>query len=153
MSDFESAVKAIPALASKWCKGLSGLNATDRGRIDSTHVKLAGSVDVDDACKSSEPQSPRWDYGIGVRRSKGDKDKVYWVEVHPCKDGEVGPVLAKLAWLHVWLQKTANRLDQLDREFVWVSTNATTITKNSPKAKQLAKQGLRLAGRRLVLQA
>jgi hypothetical protein len=55
-------------------------------------------------------------------------------------------VRAKLAWLKSWLNGDGWRLREFEREFVWVSSGSTGFTKTSPQLKQLAAEGLVLAG-------
>jgi hypothetical protein len=75
------------------------------------------------------------------------REIVYWVEVHPASQGEVKVVLAKLQWLRTWLNNEANKLDSMNRQFIWVSSGKTSFTLSSPQRKQFVLHGLQHKGR------
>lgn len=146
---FEGAVKKTPSLTEAYRPGLRALKRVDQKRIicgDATD--LAGSVDLDDALSDSHPNDPRWDYGIGVRTSRGS-DRVSWVEVHPASSSHIQAVLNKLAWLKEWLASSAPLLERIPAEYVWVASGSVQIPPNSPQRRRLSAKGIRFAGRRL----
>jgi hypothetical protein len=143
---FRQEVAATPAIAIAYRPGLRALRATDRARVSAARPRaLRGSIDLDGALANAYPDARRWDYGIGVAESAGEK--VYWAEVHPARDDEVGVMREKLDWLREWLRDTGRRLNRLPREFVWVASGASAITPSSPKLRKLATEGLVFKGR------
>jgi len=69
--------------------------------------------------------------------------------MHTAIDKEVKIVLDKLHWLRAWLADDGRPLSQFERDFVWVSSGATSFTHTAPKIKQLAQQGLQYQGKAL----
>ena len=51
-------------------------------------------------------------------------------------------LLAKVAWLNLWLRGDGRRLKDLTKAYVWISSGTTSFTKTSPAAKKLALQGV-----------
>lgn len=142
---FQQAVAATPGLAAAYRRGLQAVRAPDRQRLTATKPRrLRGSVDLDDALRHAYPNVNRWDYGIGARGAGGDV--VYWAEVHPATDGQIGVMMAKLDWLKTWLTTSNTMLSQLRREFVWVASGRALLTQKSPKLKALAEKGLMFKG-------
>lgn len=145
---FRRAVGLTPHLQNALRPGLQALRAQDRPHVAPEDPRLLqGSVDVDSALQRRQPNANRWDFAIGYRHANRQKDFIYWVEVHTAADKQVKVVLRKLNWLRSWLQGDGNPLDQFDREFVWVSSGATTFTPDAPQSKQLAQSGLKHKGR------
>jgi len=107
---------------------------------------LEGSVDLDSTFARSQPQAPRWDYGIGYRTKRQGQDRICWLEVHPCTASEVHGVVRKHEWLCGWLAAEGSRLRTLPSDFVWVSSGRTCITASSPQARRLSSRGILLAG-------
>jgi hypothetical protein len=145
---FKKAVTKTPHLGNAWKPGLQALRAQDR-----THLKpedtqlLQGSVDVDSALQAAQPNAHRWDFAVGYLHAHWQKDFVYWVEVHTANDTEVKVVLDKLRWLKGWLAGEGKLLNTFERDFIWVSSGATTFTLNAPQSKQFAQLGLLHKGR------
>jgi len=108
---------------------------------------LKGSADVDSALQAVEPNAHRWDFAIGYRHTNWQIDFVYWVEIHTANEKEVNVVLEKFRWLNLWLEGDGSLLNQFKRDFIWVSSGATSFNPNSPKLKSLAQQGLQHRGR------
>lgn len=128
--------------------GLGALRAQDRPHVDPSDPRqLKGSVDVDGALQEQEPNAHRWDFAIGYRHANRQKDCVYWVEIHTADDKEVGVVLDKLRWLRVWLSGNGIPLNQFERDFIWVSSGATSFTLSAPQLKQFAQLGLQHKGK------
>lgn len=149
---FRQAVERTARLTSAWRAGLQALSPADRARLTlSQPGRLAGSVNLDAAFARSLPASPRWDYGIAYRDGPRQAERICWLEVRPSTPGEVPVVLGKQAWLLSWLADEGVALDRFPREFVWVSSGRTSVTRNSPQAKRLSARGIRLAGARLRL--
>lgn len=145
---FKQAVKATPKLENAWVSGLGALRAQDKPHIDPSDPRgLRGSVDVDGALRSEQPNAHRWDFAIGYRHSNREKDCIYWVEIHTANDKEVGVVLEKLRWLRGWLADSGRPLKQFECDFVWVSSGATSFTLGAPKLRQFAELGLQHKGR------
>jgi hypothetical protein len=135
-------------LKDAWRPGLQALRAKDRPHIaPEDPQQLQGSVDVDSALSSSQPNANRWDFAIAYQHSNRKSEFIYWVEIHTAGDKEVKVVLKKLAWLRRWLANDGKLLDQFECAFVWVSSGATTYTLDSPQRKRLAQLGLELKGR------
>lgn len=80
--------------------------------------------------------------GIPIAR----KICVYWVEIHTANDKEIKVVLDKLRWLRAWLKGDGVLLSRFERDFVWVSSGATSFTLSSPQLKQFAQLGLQHKG-------
>lgn len=153
---FKDVVQSVMPLKAGYHPGLQAVKAEHRERIVCDDTRgLAGSIDLDATLALSLPNEPRWDYGIGVNHSRGE-DRVHWVEVHPATDGDVKDVLKKLAWLRAWLGQHERRLLAMtatENGFVWLATKDIGFRPGSPKAKQLAAQGISFPQRRLRLAA
>ena len=106
--------------------------------------------DLGEALRPAFPNDPLWDYGIG-KRTRGNQERVFWVEIHPASSEHVQEVLHKLAWLHAWLRGAAPRLDLMEREFVWVASGKVRLPPNAPKRRLVAARGVRFVGERLEL--
>lgn len=144
---FRRAVEQTTHLTNAWKPGLQALRAQDRPHIESEDTRrLAGSADVDTALLKQHPNANRWDFGIGYQHTNRKNDCVYWVEIHTASDGEVNVVLNKLLWLKAWLKGDGKRLNGFEREFIWVSSGATTFTLNAPQRKAFAELGLQQKG-------
>ena len=120
---------------------------------------FTGSVDVDAHFSASEGRSPRWDYGLGLQNAAGEA-VACWVEPHPASStGEVAKMLAKLEWLKAKLNepefKALRRMTYASTSspFHWLltETGGCRISAGSADAKRLAKQGLRMPTRQVVL--
>ncbi|MCS6805600.1 MAG: hypothetical protein RMM98_11475 [Acidobacteriota bacterium] len=141
---FQEAVNLTSNLSHHYRPGLQALSDNDAARIRYTKPQqLSGSVNLDSALKESYPNEPRWDYGIGVRRS--NSEVAVWVEVHPASSHSITGMLGKLEWLKSWLSNHAPALNKITQgDYYWVSTDGRiAITPNSPQAKKLAQAGLR----------
>ncbi len=148
--NFRKAVNTTPHLQNAWMPGLGALRAQDRPHVIAEDTRLLrGSADVDGALREHQPDAHRWDFAIGYRHSNRHKDCIYWVEMHTAIDKEVKIVLDKLHWLRAWLADDGRPLSQFERDFVWVSSGATSFTHTAPKIKQLAQQGLQYQGKAL----
>lgn len=141
---FTRAVESVPALKGAYRPGLGALRKRDRQSARSRDPRsLAGSVDLDEALRESEPNAERWDYGIGYR--EGRDEHAIWVEVHPANSRHVGKVIAKARWLKRWLDANARELLRMTRPrdgFVWVASRRVGLPRGSPEARQLAEAGV-----------
>lgn len=148
---FRDAVQATVGLAEAYQSGLQALERLDRSRIVcATPRSLAGSVNLDKALSPSYPNAPRWDYGIGIRKTPSS-DGAIWVEVHPASSHHIQEVVDKLRWLKGWLESSAKMLKQITEGYVWVASGSVAIQPGSPQRKVLAAHGIRFEGRRLQL--
>jgi len=144
---FKKAVSETRHLASAWMSGLGALRAQDRLHLNPEDTRLLkGSADIDSALQPHEPNAHRWDFAIGYRHTDRQEDCVYWVEIHTANDKEVKVVLDKLRWLRTWLKGDGLLLSRFERDFVWVSSGATSFTLSSPQLKQFAQLGLQHKG-------
>lgn len=122
---------------------------------------FSSSVDVDSYFRAAEPQSHRWDYGIGIHLTNG-QELVCWVEPHPASStGQVSKMLEKLAWLKSKLETPAfKKLKAMTHAsghtgtpYYWLRTvsGECRISANSREAKLLALNGLRMPTQHLTL--
>lgn len=147
---FRQAVQHTPGLADAWMPGLQALRTKDRPHIDPENTQLLqGSADIDSALTSAHPTANRWDFAIAYRHSNPSNDCIYWVEIHTATDKEIKVVLRKLEWLKQWLAAAGNLLNAFEKDFVWISSGATSFTATSPQAKRFSVLGLRHTGRKL----
>ena len=144
------AMKQTPHLQGAWKPGLAALRTRDKPHVKAVNTRqLTGSADIDKALKKAQPNAHRWDYGIGYRHTNRDGECIYWVELHTASDEEVNVVLDKLRWLKEWLAGEGQRLNEFERDFIWVSSGATSFTLTSPQQKKFAQMGLQHRGRLL----
>ena len=147
---FREAVEQTPNLTNAWQKGLEALRAQDKPHIAAEDTRrLRGSADIDESLQKNDPNAHRWDFAIGYRHSNRKQECVYWVEIHTASDSQVNVVLDKLRWLKAWLAGNGHRLNKFERDFIWVSSGATSFTLTSPQQKQFALLGLQHRGRML----
>jgi hypothetical protein len=144
---FKKAVGQTPHLAGAWKSGLGALRGRDRRHVAPEDPRLLrGSADVDSAVQPHQPNAHRWDFAIGFRHTDRSQDCVYWVEVHTGNNKEVKVVLEKLRWLRAWLTGDGIHLSRFERDFIWVSSGATSFTLGAPQLKQFAQLGLQHRG-------
>lgn len=148
---FKGALEKTPGLENSYEPGLQALRRPERTRIFVSDPRtLTGSVDLDHALRRSQPDAPRWDYGVGLRG--GTTDRVVWIEVHPASTKNVKEVISKLDWLRDWLRDCAPLLLELkEPSYHWLASNGVHILRNSPQARQLALKGLGMLRRHLNL--
>lgn len=141
---FASDCDAVPELAGASKRGLRALNAQDVAHVSKRRAtKLSTSVDIDTACKASQPTAARWDYGVAQRQ--GTREIVHWIEVHPAGGGNnVSQMQNKLNWLRGWLH--GKPLANYERQVVWVASGKSAFNARDPQLKALAQAGLRFAG-------
>jgi len=145
---FKRAVRGTPQLQGAWRLGLGALRAQDRQHVNPSNPRqLSGSVDVDSALQRQQPNAHRWDFAIGFRHTNRQNECIYWVEIHTANDKEINVVLDKLRWLRNWLASDGYLLDAFERDFIWVSSGATSFTSGAPQSKQFAQLGLQHKGR------
>ena len=145
---FRQAVEATPELAGAYQRGLRALREADRNKITATSSRnLRGSIDLDTTLAARYPNDPRWDYGVAA--SLNGQERVYWIEVQPATEGEIGAIRAKFNWLKAWLGSSAQALNVLPKEFVWVTSGHSALTQRSPRLRQLALEGVAFRSRYL----
>ena len=145
---FRNAVERTPHLAEAWRPGLQALRARDRPHVEAENTRrLTGSAYIDEALEVVQPNAHRWDFGIGYQHSNRNDECVYWVEIHTADDRGVEQVLDKLRWLKDWLAGEGQPLNRFEREFIWLSSGATSFTLSSPQQKKFAQLGLQNKGR------
>lgn len=150
---FRETVEATPHLEEAWEPGLRALRAEDRPHIEVNDPRrLRGSADVDAALQPTQPQEHRWDFAIAYQHTNRKDECVYWVEIHTASDSQVSVVLDKLKWLMDWLDGDGKEFDAFEREFIWISSGATTFTPASKQRRQFAQLGLRQTGTILRIQ-
>lgn len=149
---FKEAVGKTKHLETAWQPGLQALRAEDKPHIEAEDTRrFCGSADLDTALQKIEPQANRWDFAIGYQHTDRKNEVIYWTELHTASDGEFKVVIAKAQWLLGWLKGGGKVLAGFEREIVWVSSGATSLTLTSPRQKQMAAAGLRHVGSRLQI--
>jgi len=144
---FKKAVKKTHLLENAFEKGLGALRPEDKPHIQAEDTrKLIGSVDIDKAYTSEDPNGNRWDFAIGYKHSNRKADFVYWVELHTASDSQIKVVIKKARWLLNWFKSCGKELAKFDREIVWVSSGSTRLTPSASQSKQLAQSGLKQTG-------
>jgi len=146
-SRFAKAVAATPALAKHYRRGLRALESADASHVSvQPRTQLTGSVYVDRALEAALPNSPRWDYAIGLGRVEQDEE-ILWLEVHDASGGrclhEMGD---KLTWLLGWLKSDAPAMNCTPRRIVWVASGRSSFSGNDPKLRLLRSRGLEFVG-------
>ncbi|MCX7044912.1 MAG: hypothetical protein NTX50_05400 [Candidatus Sumerlaeota bacterium] len=151
---FKEAVEQTPHLQGEWKAGLGALRAQDRPHIKAQDTqRLRGSVDLDTALKSKEPNANRWDFAIGYQHVNRKDEFIYWVETHTGSDKQIEKLQKKFEWLKGWLRGDGRKLNKFGQEFVWVPSGKTSFTKGATQVKILAAQGIRYSGTILRIMA
>ena len=149
---FQQAVVQTADLgASTFRYGLQALG-NDSNKVHLANTRsLVGSVALDNALRATYPNAPRWDYGVGIKKSA--RDSAVWIELHPASTSDVATFLNKLDWLRNWLKNRAPKLHELtaSQSFHWVATGGVHIRQGSRQARQLHMAGLSLPRRQIVL--
>jgi hypothetical protein len=157
-SEFESAARHA-SLAMQ--RGKNAVKSEYRSGIEAgeSHTFVA-SVDIDAHFKVTEPNSFRWDYGVGLRSDAGH-ESLWWVEPHPASSsGEVSRMLEKLDWLKgklgqprfAGLLALTNKARAQGIAFRWLAiTGTVAIRPDTSEARRLALHGLAAPARRVVL--
>ena len=139
---FATAVRETPPL--KLCLGLQALKGTSRRHIKVADTSsIGGSVHLDEAYRASQPNAPRWDYGIAYRQ---DRETIYWVEIHPADNSHVDRIIKKAEWLGKWLQSDGHRFHSFPNCRIWVATGGRMLTAKDRKSKKLAESGVTCVG-------
>lgn len=125
-----------------WFKsGIQAIKSEYRARLKFPDTKdCGGSIDFDEALKSTYSQENRWDYGIEY-----DKNLIY-IEFHPAKMSEIPCIIKKVDFIRKWTADKCPELNLLpkfekhDRQFYWIASGKSSlaILPNSKYAKQLA---------------
>ncbi|AKC69796.1 hypothetical protein [Pandoraea oxalativorans] len=121
--------------------------------------KHTGSVDLDGHFREAEPNSPRWDYGLGI--ATGGQEYVFWLEPHPASStGEVASMVRKAKWLQAKLAEPPfRRLKEMTRmtavggykPLQWVFTGDLRVLPGSKEARALAQAGIDFPARHTKL--
>jgi len=140
--------------------GIQAMKARDRVKVKcSAGTTLSGSVNMDEAYRVSEPQSNRWDYGLGF--SKAANEFAVWIEPHSATSAsEVTTMLRKLQWLKDklstedfgGLRRLTEKTQRANlRPFWWVAHGKIGFRKGTTNAIRLAKAGLNFPCRQVSL--
>jgi hypothetical protein len=140
----QAAIAPISELAGRLQPGLAALTKTERVAVEPQDSKrLRGSLELDSALRATFPNANRWDYAVAYQhasRSEGDED-VYWIEFHSAHDHGATEVLRKVRWLKEWLAGEGKHLAFPGRRsFTWIASGKISMTRNSQRARQLAKE-------------
>jgi hypothetical protein len=147
---FKVALEQTPDVNNRWCDGLQALRAEDRPHVQAENTRqLRGSADIDAALLKKEPNANRWDFGISYQHNDRKEEVIYWTEMHTASDSEVSVVIRKAQWLVNWLKNSAPKLNDFERDIVWVSSGATSMTLSNPQRKQMSQVGLQYVGSKL----
>jgi hypothetical protein len=142
---FQAAVANSNDVRDFYQAGLQALLERDRNRLSCEDPrKISGSLNLDAAVAGLYPNQPRWDYGIGIKKT-GSTDEAIWIEVHPADANQVQKLIDKLTWLKNWLDNRARDLMNIterDSPYIWVSSGRVSFQQTSPQAKRLALAGI-----------
>jgi len=133
--------------------GIQAIKAIHRGRLaENKPAKFTGSVDLDQHFKTCEPNSRRWDYGVGFKR--GNVHFALWIEPHSASSKrEVDVMLEKLTWLKAKLQSpgyedlaalTEAARKKFDYPYRWMNTGKGSYRNGGKEHKRLAQKGMKL---------
>lgn len=128
------------------CKGLQALGKHS-SCVEQQHGRAMASVNLDTALAPSQPDDPRWDYGVEVVHNQ--QTRLVWIEVHPAMSSEVDTVCRKLQWLRQFLAQSRSCQNQ-SKEFYWVATDAG-VHIDPTRQRRLAAAGLKKPTRRVVV--
>jgi hypothetical protein len=146
---FEQAIKGT-SLENCLQENLDALGKGNCQKVQATDPKsLRKSVDIDTCVKNEYPNANRWDYAIVYRPAR--EEEIYYVEIHPATLNEVETVIKKKMWLGAWINNQAPALWRLNNQFYWIASGSTMILTNSKEFRELASNGIKLAGRVLIL--
>lgn len=122
----------------RWLAGLQAVKKSEGGgQIACEEPKrLLGGAAIDDDCRAKHPQSSRWDYVLGYRRSKSAV--AFFIEVHSAETSAVSKMKEKLDWLEAFLAEEPQApLAALTREVHWVASGRINIPKTTPQYRFL----------------
>jgi hypothetical protein len=143
------ALKKGDVLGSAVQPGKQALQRIDRSRVEEgTSIKVVDSLDLDGATRGGHSRENRWDYLIGVSRADCS---VVAVEVHPASAGQAKTIVAKKKAAQNVLRSSLVQGAVVHRWY-WVASGKTTLTRNTPEARLLDANGIRLVGRQLSLE-
>jgi hypothetical protein len=126
--------------------GKQAVRSADRARIDDAG-HLVDSLDLEEALPADGPSIKRFDYLLGTNL---EAPQILGLEVHPANTGEARIVVAKK-------QDTARALrphlaaGATIKHWYWVASGPTGITRNTPQARLLDQNGIRLVGSHFVV--
>jgi hypothetical protein len=142
------------------CPGKQALENKYRASVEvGGGIQFSHSVDVDAHFQPAEPNSNRWDYGLGL--VKGNTHFAIWIESHGATSSrEVDKVLAKLAWLkgklrsQKWSQLnslTSLTAHQGVQQFWWLVPGTVSFRPGSKEAQKLAQCGMKMPVKKVVI--
>lgn len=140
MTDIVSMRLKESCYSNSYQPGKGAIKGKYREKIRVNNPKnLKGSMDIDETCKGSEPNSPRWDYLVVIL--KNNFENLALIEIHGAtKPGNVDEVIKKKQWLIQWLNQA--KLTDFKRKFIWVAADGVSISPQSRYAKKLAESGI-----------
>ncbi|MFO0757618.1 MAG: hypothetical protein U0359_14070 [Byssovorax sp.] len=123
----------------------------DRPRVDAAPgTTIACSFNLDDHCKATEPNAPRWDY---LLVAQGTSDRTVGVEVHPASAGEVGAVIDKRNWAQKKLASSCKDLIVGPSDWYWVASGKVFLRPTDPQFRRLRQSGIQGPTEHLMLRA
>jgi hypothetical protein len=142
------ALRKSSLLSSSVRKGKQALRKSDRERIvEEGSARVLDSLDLDAATRVLLPAEARWDYLLGTSISEA---AIVAAEVHPANTGEARLIVAKKRAAAQLLKAHLDPNARV-RRWYWISSGSTKITRGTPEARLLDKEGIRLVGRLLKL--
>jgi hypothetical protein len=131
-------------------QGLQALGNHSSHFSTSKPLQFLRSCNIDDAFKSVDSNSNRWDYWIeyGTTKSK----KVVWVEIHNARStSNVADVIAKASWLRQKIRGPLESLNGVPGTLFWIPTSGVEVYRDPKTRRRLAQNGILLAHRKLTL--
>lgn len=144
-------------------KGKGAMKGEYRSGVElSAGHSFTESIDLDTHFEAAEPDSNRWDYGVGVKLKNGT-EVAFWVEPHPASStGEAKVILKKFAWLKSKLDEAKfsglkslclATVQQGHNPYRWQTSEdgKIRITAKSTEARLLAQNGIAMPAKRVML--
>jgi len=142
---FKRAVANTPEVKNAYKPGIQALLEPDRRKVSFGDTRaVSGSLNLDKALAKVYPPENRWDYGVGIEKSK-QADTAVWIEVHPASAAHIDPMIKKVVWLKTWLKNKAPDLLKItdsDTPYIWIASKGVSFNKTSPQARKLAQAGV-----------
>ena len=148
--EFKPAIEnGAAAIRTSYKVGLTALGNNSKRVSSEDPRRFTGSIDLDAALQSTQPTSPRWDYGIGYV-AVSTKEVAIWIEVHPAETSEIVTMIQKLQWLKMFLNDPENgRLKALTlaaateslTPFQWLASKGVDLRPTTKQEKMLRMAG------------
>jgi hypothetical protein len=134
-------LESCPDVNGRVRRGIPVLAQSHRGLLSDLR-RFQCSLNLDEARRREEPNSPRWDYVLASGST------CLAMEVHPAKASEVEAMLRKKHWAQTLL----GGCDVAVQRWCWVRPpkSALQFLRSSPQARRLAKAGIEFPASRLV---